>query len=96
MHKAPEQTPPPHTLRYFLTVPPMLSPRSSAMRSATAMALIRRGCVQTILQLGPMPGSSRRNCGTWVDFPHPVSPDTRHAWRKRQEQKTKIDQSNDR
>lgn len=68
-----------HHHRSFLTVPPMLSPRSSAMRSATAMALIRRGCVQTILQPGPMPGSSSRNCGTWVDFPQPVSPDTRHA-----------------
>ena len=57
----------------------MVSPLSSAMRSATAIALIRRGWVQTILQPGPMLGSSSRNCGTCVDLPHPVSPDTRHA-----------------
>lgn len=61
------------------TFPPGVSPLSSAIRSATAMALIRRGCVQTILQLGPKLGSSRTNCGTCVDFPQPVSPDTRQT-----------------
>lgn len=57
----------------------MFSPLSSAILSATAIALIRRGCVHTILHPGPKVGSSSRNCGTWVDFPHPVSPETKHA-----------------
>ena len=55
-------------------VPPMASPRSAAMRSATEMALRRRGCVTTMRHWGPISGSSRRNCGTWVVLPHPVSP----------------------
>mmetsp|Transcript_22376 Transcript_22376/g.62038 ORF Transcript_22376/g.62038 Transcript_22376/m.62038 type:complete len:223 (-) Transcript_22376:239-907(-) len=43
------------------------------------MALIRRGWVQTMLQAFPRPAStsaSSTNCGSWVVFPQPVSPDT--------------------
>ncbi len=43
------------------------SPRSSATRSATEIAAIRRGCVHTTLQAPPAPASaaaSSRYCGT--------------------------------
>ena len=50
-------------------VPPMFSPRSAAIRSDTEIALKRRGWVTTIRHTGPISGSSRRNCGTWVVLP---------------------------
>mmetsp|Transcript_62614 Transcript_62614/g.144172 ORF Transcript_62614/g.144172 Transcript_62614/m.144172 type:complete len:272 (-) Transcript_62614:485-1300(-) len=61
------------------------SPISSPTRDATEIAATRRGCVTPIRY--PRPSSplssiflqnpdSYRNWGTWVDFPHPVSPHT--------------------
>mmetsp|Transcript_24886 Transcript_24886/g.50585 ORF Transcript_24886/g.50585 Transcript_24886/m.50585 type:complete len:333 (+) Transcript_24886:1984-2982(+) len=59
----------------YPTVPPApLSHRSDETRSATDMADMRRGCVITTDAVGPIRGSSRRNWGTWVDLPQPVSP----------------------
>ena len=54
--------------------PGVPSPLSSATRPATPVAARRRGWVTTIL--APAGSSSRMNCGTCVDFPHPVSPVT--------------------
>jgi len=66
------------------------SPRSCATRCASPSADILRGWVTTILALLPAPcrmASSRMNCGTWVDLPHPVAPpgracmkQCRHTW----------------
>mmetsp|Transcript_87459 Transcript_87459/g.234213 ORF Transcript_87459/g.234213 Transcript_87459/m.234213 type:complete len:293 (+) Transcript_87459:497-1375(+) len=61
------------------------SPISSPTRAATEIAATRRGCVTPIRY--PRPSSplssmlrqnpdSYKNWGTWVDFPHPVSPQT--------------------
>mmetsp|Transcript_5939 Transcript_5939/g.19732 ORF Transcript_5939/g.19732 Transcript_5939/m.19732 type:complete len:259 (+) Transcript_5939:292-1068(+) len=67
----------------YPTVLPIFSPRSLATRSATAIALRRRGCV-TIMDVSPprpsLIASSRRNCGTWVVLPQPVAPETTEAW----------------
>ena len=49
------------------------------------MADIRRGWVQIILQSAPFPfciSFSRINCGSWVVFPHPVSPETTRTFQK--------------
>mmetsp|Transcript_1340 Transcript_1340/g.3125 ORF Transcript_1340/g.3125 Transcript_1340/m.3125 type:complete len:304 (+) Transcript_1340:772-1683(+) len=56
-------------------VPPISSPRSSATRAATPMALMRRGCVHMTYTGSPRAAaSSRMYCGTCVVLPHPVSP----------------------
>ena len=50
-------------------VSPTRSQRSSAMRSETPMALIRRGCVTMIFASAPLLlfiSSSSTSCGTWV------------------------------
>ena len=47
------------------------------------MAATLLGWVHTMLTLLPWPlatASSIMNCGTWVVFPHPVSPDTTSTW----------------
>ena len=62
---------------WYPTESPTLSPRSAATRCETDTAEIRRGCVQMMLHRAPRPASislSRMNCGSWVVFPHPVSP----------------------
>ena len=58
-------------------MPPTLSPRSAATRSATPTAEMRRGCVHTI-EHGVLAraASSSTYCGTCVVLPHPVSPST--------------------
>ncbi len=52
---------------------------SSATRSATVRAAIRRGCVWPIRPLTPRP-SSRQILGICVVFPEPVSPATITTW----------------
>ena len=58
-------------------------PSSSAIRSATDRAAIRRGWVCPIIP-PPLPGrprpSSRQIFGSWVVFPDPVSPATITTW----------------
>ena len=49
--------------------------RACATRCASPTALMRRGCVQTMLQAPPRPcatASSKMNCGTCVLLPHPA------------------------
>ena len=66
-----------------LTLYPTMSPRlvwsSSAMRSATVRAAMRRGCVWPIWPAMPRP-SSRQILGSCVVFPDPVSPATITTW----------------
>mmetsp|Transcript_61753 Transcript_61753/g.194756 ORF Transcript_61753/g.194756 Transcript_61753/m.194756 type:complete len:294 (+) Transcript_61753:2066-2947(+) len=60
------------------TACPSGSMRSSATRSAAAMAAIRRGCVQTMFTLVASPlrtAFSRMYCGTCVVLPQPVEPE---------------------
>mmetsp|Transcript_10597 Transcript_10597/g.36621 ORF Transcript_10597/g.36621 Transcript_10597/m.36621 type:complete len:318 (-) Transcript_10597:469-1422(-) len=60
---------------------PTFSPRSEAILSATEMALIRLGWVTTILHA--LPSSQHDSAsiwGTWVVFPHPVSPASKTTW----------------
>ncbi len=52
---------------------------SSATRSATVRAAIRRGWVWAIRPFTPRP-SSRQIFGIWVVFPEPVSPATITTW----------------
>ena len=54
-------------------------PSSSAMRSATVRAAIRRGWVCPIWPRTPRP-SSRQIFGSWVVLPEPVSPATTTTW----------------
>ena len=51
------------------------APISSASRSATARAAMRRGWVQPIMPAVPRP-ASRHILGSWVVLPLPVSPMT--------------------
>ena len=71
------------TLSLNRTFQPTKSPRgvpsSSAIRSATARAAIRRGCVWPIRPCTPRP-ASRQIFGSWVVFPDPVSPATITTW----------------
>ena len=62
---------------------PRGDPISSATRLASEVAATRRGSVIAIHPPTEVPstilfrlhhGSLSRNCGTWVDFPEPVSP----------------------
>ena len=53
---------------------------SSAIRSATLRAAIRRGWVCPIRPRTPRPSSSAI-FGSWVVFPEPVSPATTTTWR---------------
>mmetsp|Transcript_23573 Transcript_23573/g.42891 ORF Transcript_23573/g.42891 Transcript_23573/m.42891 type:complete len:278 (+) Transcript_23573:2176-3009(+) len=60
---------------------PSCSPRSSATRSATLMALILRGCVHTTEQGTPDSAAfSTMYCPTCVVLPQPVSPSTIVTW----------------
>ena len=52
---------------------------SSAIRSATLRAAIRRGWVCPIIPCTPRP-SSRQIFGSWVVLPEPVSPATTTTW----------------
>lgn len=66
------------------TLYPTSSPRgtssSAAVRVATAVVASLRGCVHaTFLPLAH--SSKRTNCGIWVVFPDPVSPETRMIYR---------------
>ena len=54
-------------------------PSSSAIRSATVRAAIRRGWVWPIMPATPRP-SSRQIFGSWVVLPEPVSPATITTW----------------
>ena len=54
-------------------------PSSSAIRSATVRAAIRRGWVCPIMPRTPRP-SSRQILGSWVVLPEPVSPATITTW----------------
>mmetsp|Transcript_29832 Transcript_29832/g.89733 ORF Transcript_29832/g.89733 Transcript_29832/m.89733 type:complete len:388 (-) Transcript_29832:87-1250(-) len=60
---------------WYPTTLPHASPRSAATRSATAMADSRRGWEHAIRAVPDV--ASKRNCGTCVDLPQPVSPATR-------------------
>src|SRR3954466_1645857 len=60
-------------------VSPSGVPTSSAIRSATLRAAIRRGWVCPIVPCPPRP-SSRQIFGSWVVFPEPVSPATTTTW----------------
>jgi hypothetical protein len=62
-----------------LTDSPIFSPLSAATLSETAIADIRLGWVQIILQLAPRAASisdSSMYCGSCVVLPQPVSPET--------------------
>mmetsp|Transcript_36426 Transcript_36426/g.96392 ORF Transcript_36426/g.96392 Transcript_36426/m.96392 type:complete len:219 (+) Transcript_36426:1883-2539(+) len=59
------------------TSAPMCWQRSCAMRSASVVAAILRGCITSILASGQ---ESRMSCGTCVDFPQPVSPLRSTTW----------------
>ncbi|CAM5630580.1 hypothetical protein SAURM35S_09920 [Streptomyces aurantiogriseus] len=65
------------------TFQPTVSPSgvfsSSATRSATVRAAIRRGWVCPIMPWTPRP-SSRQIFGIWVVLPDPVSPATMTTW----------------
>ncbi len=61
------------------TASPSGEPSSSAMRSATARAAIRRGWVCPIRPRTPRP-SSRQILGIWVVLPEPVSPAMTTTW----------------
>ncbi len=54
-------------------------PVSSAIRSASERAAIRRGWVCPIMPRTPRP-NFRQIFGSWVDFPDPVSPATMTTW----------------
>ncbi len=64
---------------WYPTTWPSGVPSSSAMRSATVRAAIRRGWVWPIIAVMPRP-SSRRIFGIWVVLPEPVSPETITTW----------------
>ena len=62
----------------YPTTSPHRSRRSEETRSARPIALILLGCVHTMFTSPPLPlkiSLSKMNCGTWVDLPHPVSPE---------------------
>ena len=58
---------------------PTSTPSSSAIRSLTVRAAIRRGWVCPIIPSTPRP-SSRQILGSWVVLPEPVSPATITTW----------------
>ncbi len=58
---------------------PSSTPSSAAIRSATVLAAMRRGCVWPIWPATPRP-SSRQIFGIWVVLPEPVSPATMTTW----------------
>jgi hypothetical protein len=64
---------------WYPTICPSSVPTSSAIRSATVRAAIRRGCVWPICPSRPRPRSSRI-LGSWVVFPEPVAPATMTTW----------------
>ena len=64
------------------TASPIGTWSSSAIRSATVRAAMRRGWVWPIAPRTPRP-SSRQIFGSWVVFPDPVSPATTTTWLSR-------------
>ena len=63
----------------YPTTSPSCVPSSSAIRSATVRAAMRRGWVWPIWPAMPRP-SSRQILGSWVVLPEPVSPATITTW----------------
>ncbi len=61
------------------TCSPSGVPTSSAIRSATLRAAIRRGWVCPISPVVPRP-ASRASLGSWVVLPEPVAPATTTTW----------------
>ncbi len=64
------------------TASPIGTSSSSAIRSATVRAAMRRGWVWPIAPRTPRP-SSRQIFGSWVVLPDPVSPATTTTWLSR-------------